>query len=1063
MFSPAALLAMLVLALASLVLLARRVDALAAGGRDPSDHPLVYALGLGVYATGWTFFGSVGDCLARGPLFLAIYLGPTAGALVWWQVLRRLAKLKDEHHITSVADLISARYGKSQAVAFLVSGLALVGTVPYVALQFRSILSTFNVLVSAGVQPEGAFRHVLGLSTAGLLIAFTILFGIRHADPTRRHPGMMSAVAVMSLFKLVAVLVLGFFAASTLSFDLADAARRAQTAGAFPSLGGTGGVPYSLWSAVLVLSLSASLLLPHQFHAAVVENARPAHIVTAMWVVPLFLLLLVAGAPILALAGFSAGLPVSQANVYSLLLPLSAGRPLLALLAFLGGCAAAVSMVCISAMTMTVMIANHWVLPLAQAVPVLGFLRRRILPCRWAIAALYILAGYGCHLLLDQGLMLADFGLIAFAAVTQFAPAALAGLFWIRANRTGALWGIGLGAVVWAYTLILPALARAEVLPMDLLLSGPWGLFWLKPEELFGLSVLPPLAQSLLWSLLANAGALTLCSLAGTQAGRERVVAQEFVGVLYGRETGVATDQAVADIPLRRKAHRLAGVLRWYLPRREALATVAQCEDECGLTGRQYISVLELSALRGRVEKHLAGIIGAASAGRVLAEAPVFSMEESRALSQAYGGLLAELRITPDELRQGVDYYRERERLQVEHSAKLLEGIAEREREIMKRRRIETALRQARRKYRNIVDNALEGFYQCSQDGEIRDANPAFLSILGYPYVKTLKATAGTMHNLLEDPAAWNSLLMRLDGSGVVKDFETVMRRRDGDLRWVRMNARLITRPDGSHQVEGSLQDVTDRKHSREEIIKLNAELEQRVSARTAELQAANRELEAFSYSVSHDLRQPLRSIDGFGQILEEDYKAVLGPEGRDYLSRIRRSTQRMGALIDDILRLGQVTRTEMTREAVDLSTLAREIVAELAERDPGRQVSVTIQDDLAAQGDPRLVRVLLENLLGNAWKFSSKTEGAEVVFGAEPGLLGEPTVYFVRDNGAGFDMAYATKLFGAFNRLHGQDEFEGTGVGLAIVQRVAHRHGGRAWADGVPGQGATFRFTLAG
>jgi PAS domain S-box-containing protein len=1063
MLSAPAILALLVLALAALVVLARRVDALAAAGRDLSDNPLVYVLGLGVYATGWTYFGAVSDAVNRGPLYFAYYLGPVAGALIWWQVLRRLVRIKNEHHITSLADLLSARYGKSQAVAALATALAVVGTVPYVALQFRSILSTFAVLALEGEPDPAALGPWLGLAMALLLTAFTILFGIRHADPTRRHPGMMSAVAVMSLFKLAAMLALGLFAAASLPGDVAGAIARVRAAGNMPDLGAPGGQPYSLWATVFLLSLAASLTLPRQFHAAVVENARERHILTAMWGFPLYLLLLTVSVPLLALAGLSVGLPARQAHLFSLLLPLSTGQPLLALVAFLGGCAAAVSMVFVAAMTMTVMIANHLLLPLARFSPALAFFRRNILPCRWVAAGLYILAGYGCHLLLDEGYLLADFGFIAFAAVAQFAPALTAGLFWTRASRAGALWGLGLGAAVWAYTLVLPALCRADVLPLGLVTAGPLGLSWLRPEQLFGLSALPPLVQSVFWSLLANAGALTALSLAGTQGGRERLVSKEFVGVLTARETGTTPEQAVADIPLRRKSHRLAGVLRWYLPRGEALGIMAECEAECGLSGRQYISVLELAALRGRVEKRLAGIIGAASSSRVISEAPVFNLEESRALSQAYGGLLADLRITPEELRQGVDYYRERERLLAEHSAKLLEGIAEREREILRRRRVETALRQARRKYRGIVENALEGFYQCAEDGRIRDVNPAFLAVAGYPYVKTLKESVGAMQNLLADPTAWNALIMRLEGGGVVTDFETAVRRRDGELRWVRMNARLITRRDGSLAVDGSLQDITERKRAREEIIKLNAELEQRVVARTAELQAANRELEAFSYSVSHDLRQPLRSIDGFGQILEEDYKDKLDAEGRDYLGRIRRATQRMGALIDDILRLGQVTRIEMHREPVDLSAMAREILDGLAEQEPGREVRAVVAEGLTAKGDARLVRVLLENLIGNAWKFTRRTESARVEFGAGPDQPGGAASFFVRDNGAGFDMAYAGKLFGAFNRLHTQDEFEGTGVGLAIVARVANRHGGRAWAEGVPDEGATFRFTLGG
>jgi signal transduction histidine kinase len=229
------------------------------------------------------------------------------------------------------------------------------------------------------------------------------------------------------------------------------------------------------------------------------------------------------------------------------------------------------------------------------------------------------------------------------------------------------------------------------------------------------------------------------------------------------------------------------------------------------------------------------------------------------------------------------------------------------------------------------------------------------------------------------------------------------------------------------------------------------------------ELEATNRELEAFSYSVSHDLRAPLRSIDGFSQILLEDYSDELDKEGKDYLGRVRAASQRMGRLIDDILGLSRVTRGVMSRERVNLSSLAGEVAEELREARPDRTVELTVQKGLEVWGDPRLLRVALVNLMGNAWKFTEKEREAKVAFGQDEELSrkGRVPVYYVSDNGAGFEMAYADKLFGAFQRLHGTEEFEGTGIGLATVQRVVHRHGGRIWAEGEVGRGATFFFTL--
>jgi PAS domain S-box-containing protein len=408
--------------------------------------------------------------------------------------------------------------------------------------------------------------------------------------------------------------------------------------------------------------------------------------------------------------------------------------------------------------------------------------------------------------------------------------------------------------------------------------------------------------------------------------------------------------------------------------------------------------------------------------------------------------------------------------------------------DITERKLAEEALKESEQQYRNLFENSLEGIFQTTPEGRLISANMAFAKMFGYESTdEIIRAVRDIGSQLYVTPMEREKAVNILRETGYLRGFECKMYRKDGTTFWAVINARFTENQDGTGYLNGFIIDINDRKRSEEDILRLNAELEQRVAEQTSELrksqlallnlvddlnasakniaqanqglEATNKELEAFSYSVSHDLRAPLRGMDGFSQALLEDYSDKLDTTGKDYLKRIRAGTQRMGSLIDDMLKLSRVTRAEFKRESVDLSKMVQAIILTFRQNNPAREVQVNIQKDIIINGDRHLLDIALTNLIDNAWKFTCKTKNARIEFGRE--LKDGKPVMFIRDNGVGFDMTYVDKLFGAFQRLHTTVEFPGTGIGLVTVQRVIHRHGGQIWAEGEIGNGAVFYFTL--
>jgi hypothetical protein len=382
-------------------------------------------------------------------------------------------------------------------------------------------------------------------------------------------------------------------------------------------------------------------------------------------------------------------------------------------------------------------------------------------------------------------------------------------------------------------------------------------------------------------------------------------------------------------------------------------------------------------------------------------------------------------------------------------------GVSITVRDIVERKRAEAELRLAA----SVFDNALDGIFVTDENFNMITVNRAFTDITGYSATEAIGQTPRLLRSYRHDEAFYETMRLAIVETGSWQG-EIWDKRKNGELYCELLSISAVRDERGEiTNYCAVFADITRRKVAEAELMRLNAELEERVAMRTQELERANHELGAFSYSVSHDLRAPLRAMIGFSAILMNANRDKLDSESFHHLQRIQDGAQRMTQLIDDLLDLARISRQEMHRVDFNLSALAGEAAESLVQADPQRTVRVTVQPDMHAHGDPRLVRIALDNLLGNAWKFTARTAEARIEVGQDE-HDGE-TVFFVRDNGAGFDMQYADKLFGAFQRLHGQEEFEGTGIGLSIVQRIFSRHGGRVWAEGKVGQGATFYFTF--
>ena len=538
-----------------------------AARRSLVSNPYVYALSMAVYCTAWTYYGSVGRAAHFGLEFVGIYLGPTLMAPMAWLVLRKIIRICRLQRLTSIADFISARYGKSAWLGALVTVVCVLGVVPYISLQIKAIAVSFNILtrpagfISLPVEDAAAMGSALYTTVA--LAFFTIIFGVRSIEATERHEGMVLAVALESLVKLVAFLAAGLFVTYGLFDGFADVFERAA---AVPDLSrlftleGTG-TSGAQWFTLLVLSMAAILLLPRQFQVAVVENVNEDHLRKAMWLFPLYLIIINLFVLPLAFGGrLLDGGQLLDADTFVLALPLQAGHPWLALLIYLGGLSAASSMIIVETIALSVMMSNHLLMPLLVRIPVaraeegarwFAYLSQVALHSRRLAVVLVLLLAYTYYAVVGHLLPLVNIGLVSFAAVAQFVPVVLGGLYWKGGTRQGATAGILAGFAIWFFTLVLPTMVGPDMMSQSVLENGLFGLSGLRPFALFGLEGLDHLSHGLFWSWFFNVGLYVGVSLLRTPTALEEHQADVFVDVFrYGTVfEGSAGWQSAAPLP----------------------------------------------------------------------------------------------------------------------------------------------------------------------------------------------------------------------------------------------------------------------------------------------------------------------------------------------------------------------------------------------------------------------------------------------------------------------------------------------------------------------------------
>ena len=983
----------------------------------PLRKPWVYSLALAVYCTSWTFYGAVGHAATSGWDFLPIYLGPILVFVFGAPLLRRLVRISKRHNITSIADFVGARYGRHQPIATLITAVAVIGVLPYIALQLKAVEFGFAVL-SVSVSPAAAGHFDNAMLVAAMLAAFAILFGTREVLSTENHHGMMLAVAFESVIKLLAFVAVGLYAVYMLRDGFVDAYSQAMQ---LPQVRDTMADPQ--WRAGFVaqtlLAGVAIFCLPRQFQVVVVENTSIRDLGTARWVFPLYLgIICLLVMPIAAVGLLKFAGTGTEADTFMVSLPLAEGQPILALAAYIGGFSAATSMVIVETIAISTMVCNELVMPLllrfgrirhvaGQDVARVIRLIRRI-----AIVATVALAYVYFRLFTGPG-TLTQIGLLSFAAVAQFAPSIIGGVYWKAGRYPGVIAGLAVGTATWCYTLLLPELLTTHD-AVSFVAQGVFGLHWLSPHGLFGLGGLDPIAHGALWSLGLNTLAYVGVSLLSKTSLHDRLHAARFLGqAAQTPEVRVPEPHSAATVADLRE------LLECFVGPSHARNLIEGFMKSGGKSGLSPHERADPRLVR-IVEHGLAGALGASSARLVMA-----SMLRGRDMQ------LEEVVRLLDETSHEIHFNRELLRAALEH---LAQGVS-------------------------VVDSDLHLVAWNRRYIELFHY-PSELVVVGRPIEDLMRYNAE--RGLIRSPNVEQAMRRRLDFMRAGSAYTHERDLPDGTVLEIRGNPM----PGGGFV--STYSDVTLRKRSQRALEEANELLEARVSARTRELTELNKALaEAksdadranfsktrFLAAASHDLTQPITAARLF--VTSLDSATLEGPAAtlvRSAESALTTAEALLAGLLD-ISRL-DAGAEDVRLEHLDISALLEPLVGEfrLLARDKGLRLRY-VRPSAVVYTDARLLRRILQNFLSNAVRY---TGYGKVLVGSR--RCGEFLRIEVWDSGPGIPRSRQREVFEEFRRIEapGVETERGLGLGLAIAERTAALLGCvlslRSW----PGSGSVF------